>query len=132
MNKKIYDEIIKDLNLRNTDADWNQIMVYAAGDLDHAVTLLISKLEKIIVKADTINEVKFYSDQLAKVRLYKSHQLDNSGFKNKEHTVTITQKEYTQLIASRKKLDVLEGAGVDSWDGYDNAMELLHEGNKEI
>lgn len=40
--------------------------------------------------------------------------------------VTISRKEYDQLRAAQAKLDALEAAGVDSWSGYDDAMQQLH------
>lgn len=39
--------------------------------------------------------------------------------------VTITKKEYDELNADQRKLNALENAGVDNWDGYDFAMEAL-------
>ena len=40
-----------------------------------------------------------------------------------ENTVTISKKEYDQLIERSETLAALEAAGVDNWDGYDRAME---------
>ena len=40
-----------------------------------------------------------------------------------EETVTITLKEYDNLLKRDFKLICLEGAGVDNWEGYDYAME---------
>ncbi len=34
------------------------------------------------------------------------------------------------LIESLQKLDALEAAGVDNWDGYDYAMELMEDENE--
>ena len=42
-----------------------------------------------------------------------------------EPMVTITKKEYDQLIEDKNLLNALEGAGVDNWDGYSDAMEVL-------
>ena len=39
--------------------------------------------------------------------------------------VTITRKEYESLLKDSEVLGALEGAGVDNWQGYDYAMELL-------
>jgi phage pi2 protein 07 len=47
-----------------------------------------------------------------------------------EDTVTITKKEYDKLKEKRDLLDALEAAGVDNWDGYDYAMEILNK--KEV
>lgn len=40
-------------------------------------------------------------------------------------TVTILKTEYDELINRRNKLEALENAGVDNWDGYDFAMEAM-------
>ena len=42
-----------------------------------------------------------------------------------EEKITITQKEYEDLLEASHKLEALEAAGVDNWDGYDDAMEAL-------
>lgn len=42
-------------------------------------------------------------------------------------TITISLSEYESLIRAQDKLDALEGAGVDNWEGYDYAMEMLRE-----
>lgn len=41
-------------------------------------------------------------------------------------TVTISKKEHQRLLKSERKLEALEGAGVDNWEGYDYAMEILN------
>jgi len=41
--------------------------------------------------------------------------------------VQITKKYYEELVEAQAKLDALEGAGVDNWEGYDDAMERLAE-----
>lgn len=47
--------------------------------------------------------------------------LDNTG------TVTISRKEYEELLQSQDMLIALESAGVDNWAGYSYAMEILQE-----
>ena len=42
-------------------------------------------------------------------------------------TVTITQKEYNSLIKDRRWLYALENAGVDNWEGIDEAVIILRE-----
>lgn len=39
----------------------------------------------------------------------------------------IPTKGYESLLEDRDKLCALEGAGVDNWEGYDDAMESLEE-----
>ena len=39
--------------------------------------------------------------------------------------ITISAKEYEDLLEERKKLYALEGAGVDNWEGYDEAMRFV-------
>jgi lactate dehydrogenase-like 2-hydroxyacid dehydrogenase len=48
-----------------------------------------------------------------------------------EEMITITKKEYDKLLHDQMKLIALEGAGVDNWDGYDDAMEILEEMENE-
>ena len=38
-----------------------------------------------------------------------------------------TLKEYESLLEDQKMLNALDGAGVDNWQGYDDAMELLED-----
>lgn len=44
-----------------------------------------------------------------------------------EETVTISKKEYESLLEDRKWRIALENAGVDNWEGYSFACELLNE-----
>lgn len=38
-------------------------------------------------------------------------------------TITITRAEYNQLLADQRLLHALQAAGVDSWDGYSEALQ---------
>ena len=44
-----------------------------------------------------------------------------------EEQVTISKSEYHRLLKAQARLDCLEGAGVDNWCGYDEAMEYYEE-----
>jgi putative endonuclease len=44
-----------------------------------------------------------------------------------EDTVYISKVELTRLQEVDAKMDALEAAGVDNWEGYEYAMEILHE-----
>jgi hypothetical protein len=41
--------------------------------------------------------------------------------------VEITEERYERLLASEDMLAALEAAGVDNWQGYDDAMDILRE-----
>jgi hypothetical protein len=41
--------------------------------------------------------------------------------------IEILLEEYEALRHALNKLLCLEGAGVDNWEGYDSAMEMLEE-----
>jgi len=45
----------------------------------------------------------------------------------REETVTISKKEYDDLLDDSLKLSALEGVGVDNWCGWDDAMEAYNE-----
>jgi hypothetical protein len=53
------------------------------------------------------------------------------ALKNTKETVTIHKSEYESLLEDSDKLLALEGAGVDNWSGYDEAMEMMREMNEE-
>ena len=40
---------------------------------------------------------------------------------------TVKTTELESLRQDSARLRALEAAGVDNWDGYDHAMQLLHE-----
>ena len=44
-----------------------------------------------------------------------------------EKTITISQDEYDQLRRDSEFLECLYSAGVDNWDGYDVAQDLMDE-----
>ena len=44
----------------------------------------------------------------------------------KKEIVTITRKEYEELLDCKEYLECLEAAGVDNWEGYDYAMEMYN------
>lgn len=41
--------------------------------------------------------------------------------------VTISRAEYDQLLADQRLIEALRAAGVDNWEGYDDAMHMLEE-----
>lgn len=45
----------------------------------------------------------------------------------KPEQVTISAEEYAQLVHNSKMYLALAAAGVDNWDGYDMAMEIMQE-----
>ena len=46
--------------------------------------------------------------------------------------VAIPVDRYEQLLEDSLWLPALRGAGVDNWEGYDYAMELLREWEEEV
>ena len=46
--------------------------------------------------------------------------------------VTISADQYEQLLEDSSWLSALRGAGVDNWEGYDYAMEILREWEEEV
>ena len=52
--------------------------------------------------------------------------LETDNFKE-DPTVTIRLADFKELVESAKLADVLQAAGVDNWDGYDYALEMLED-----
>ena len=48
-----------------------------------------------------------------------------------ETKVSISLEEYSKLLDRDQKLCALEAAGVDNWEGYEEAMNILEEWNSE-
>lgn len=48
-----------------------------------------------------------------------------------DEMITITKKEYDALKEDEALLDALRAAGVDNWDGWDFAHEMLNEEEKQ-
>ncbi len=48
-----------------------------------------------------------------------------------EEMITITKKEYDQLQKDSEWLSYLEAAGVDNWDGLDEAIRMRNEEQDE-
>ena len=46
---------------------------------------------------------------------------------NMENTVTITREEYEELLSDAEFLNYLHAAGVENWEGYEVAKEMLEE-----
>ena len=45
---------------------------------------------------------------------------------DKKETITISFDRWISLCKAENKLSALEAAGVDNWEGYDYAMEILN------
>jgi len=41
--------------------------------------------------------------------------------------VTISKREYETLKLAQRKLEALRAAGVDNWEGYSEAIRLVHQ-----
>ncbi len=44
-----------------------------------------------------------------------------------DEMVTITKSAYRQLVEDSKFLDALRAAGVDNWEGYSEAAQMMEE-----
>jgi len=53
------------------------------------------------------------------------------GDKCPNRTITICGEEYDALIDDSRKLEALQACGVDNWQGYDDAMQLLRSWEEE-
>lgn len=42
-------------------------------------------------------------------------------------TITISKTEYYELVVQAAWADALDFAGVDNWDGYENAKHIFEE-----
>jgi len=47
--------------------------------------------------------------------------------KMSNETVTILKSEYDQLVEDSELLNCLTACGVDNWDGWDSAIDMMNE-----
>ena len=76
-------------------------------------------------------ELLQYPTQLTKVggADLTAYMLKKENIMNEE-MVTITKAEYDQLCNDSAWLSYLEAAGVDNWDGFDEAINMRNEANE--
>ena len=48
-----------------------------------------------------------------------------------EKMVTVSKKEYAKLCADQLFLEALINCGVDNWEGYEDAQDLLEQWENE-
>ena len=48
-----------------------------------------------------------------------------------EETVTISKSEYKRLLNAEEFLSCLQATGVDNWNGYDDAKQMMSEEEEE-
>jgi len=46
----------------------------------------------------------------------------------KMDVIEVSKRRYQELLDAEARLDALEAGGVDNWEGYDEAMRILEEG----
>jgi len=50
---------------------------------------------------------------------------------NTEETITIPKKEYDELIHDSEFLNALRSCGVDNWEWYDEAINMMNASEDE-
>ena len=48
-----------------------------------------------------------------------------------EETITISKTEYEELVEDSRMYHALQAAGVDNWEGYYMAYEIIEEWDNE-
>ena len=46
---------------------------------------------------------------------------------NEKDRVAVDKEEYEELVSDQKFLNALMAAGVDSWEGYEIAQEMMED-----
>lgn len=108
-----------------------------SGNYDHAIYQIENTLrslnEKNEKKQDKIKELeKTIGDLKFQIKVLTSHNMDLKTELNetnrKVKQLSSTESVNTADILERLEwLDALEAAGVDNWNGYDYAREILNE-----
>ena len=75
---------------------------------------------------------RFLRDNLVTAATTPSERAVLNMLASAEYTLTTLRKSLTVAIARNVKLDALEEAGVDNWEGYGDAMAELHTEAGEV
>lgn len=91
-------------------------MMISAKYPKHSVDIIVNALDNAIDH----DVVPYGDDELIRDLITSLHNLSRP-----EGVVICKPGEYARLSAAEDKLHMLEGHGVDNWDGYDDAMMAL-------
>lgn len=58
------------------------------------------------------------------------HGVKNMEDEKMSEEITITKKEYEELLDQVRLLNCLRSGGVDNWGGYEFAIEIYQEGSE--
>lgn len=126
IKNKVYDEILRETKEK-----------YLTQFEDYIEDQLLKNPDRLNrlsneIKHDAIEEL--YKDLYSDVRREIQSKLNDvlnaisgTGVKVTGSNFTLSQEEYEELLESDKMLSALERAGVDNWEGYDFAMEIMND-----
>ena len=130
IKEKVYEEVLKETKEKYL----TQFEHYIEEQLLKNPERLESLTKQI--KQETIEEL--YGDLYSSVRSDIKDKLDSvlnsisgTGVKVAGSNFTISQEEYEKLLKRDEMLSALEGAGVDNWEGYDYAIDMLNEDDED-
>lgn len=130
IKNKVYDEVLRETKEKYL----TQFERYIEEQLLKNPDRLESLTKQI--KHEAIEEL--YKDLYSSVRSDIKDKLDSvlnaisgTGVKVVGSNLTLSQEEYEELLESDKMLSALERAGVDNWEGYDFAIELMNDDDKD-
>ena len=126
IKEKVYDEVLKETKEK-----------YLTQFEDYIEEQLLKNPDRLSclsneIKRDVVEEL--YKDLYSDVRREIQGKLNDvlnaisgTGVKVAGSNLTLSQEEYEELLESDKMLSALERAGVDNWEGYDFAIELMND-----
>lgn len=130
IKERVYEEVLKETKEKYL----TQFEYYIEEQLLKNPDRLESLTKQI--KQEAIEEL--YKDLYSSVRSDIKDKLDSvlnaisgTGVEVAGSNLTLSQEEYEELLKSDKMLSALERAGVDNWEGYDFAIELMNDDDKD-
>ncbi len=129
IKEKVYEEVLKETK--------EKYLTQFEDYIEEQLLKNPDRLESLInqIKRDAIEEL--YKDLYSSVRSDIKDKLDSvlnsisGSVKVAGGNFTISQEEYENLLKRDEMLSALEGAGVDNWEGYDYAMDILNEDEED-
>lgn len=126
LKTRVYDEILKETKERYL----SQLNEYLENQLLRNPDRLSCVQDEVKDEAVSLLYSNLYRDVRSEIQNKINNVLNligGAGVKIQGSGQTISQEEYEELLQSDRKLCALERAGVDNWEGYDFAIDLMDE-----
>ncbi len=132
IKEKVFEKLIKDVDnkyLEQFESYMNDQLCKNPHRLENLREDIIEKTSDDLytnlydsIKSNVTQQVKEAVSQLCNV-------ISGNGIKVEESNMSISKKEYEELLDRNRKLSALEAGGVDNWEWYGESLAQYYDGD---